>query len=70
MGYKEISLMDSGYFFCPYIPLSETPVVLDDEWHTRIVQQANDVHRTTMNTDHYIVIKDPEQIVNWRKDGF
>ena len=31
MGYKGDSYMDSGYFFCPYIPLTQTPVVLDPE---------------------------------------
>ena len=31
MGYKGDSYLDSGYFFCPYIPLTETPVVLDTE---------------------------------------
>jgi hypothetical protein len=23
--------MDSGYFYCPYVPLTQTPVVLDPE---------------------------------------
>jgi hypothetical protein len=27
MGYKGISLMNCGYFYAPYVPLSETPVV-------------------------------------------
>lgn len=31
MGYKGDSYMDSGYFFCPYVPLTQTPVVLDPE---------------------------------------
>jgi hypothetical protein len=31
MGYKGDSYMDSGYFFCPYVPLTQTPVVLDAE---------------------------------------
>jgi len=31
MGYKGDSYMDSGYFYCPYIPLTQTPVVLDPE---------------------------------------
>lgn len=30
-GYKGDSYMDSGYFFCPYVPLTQTPVVLDPE---------------------------------------
>ncbi|NBP04300.1 MAG: hypothetical protein EBU90_30270, partial [Proteobacteria bacterium] len=29
MGYKGDSYMDSGYFYCPYVPLTQTPVVLD-----------------------------------------
>lgn len=29
MGYKGISVLDTGYFYCPYIPLMQTPVVLD-----------------------------------------
>lgn len=31
MGYKGDSYMDSGYFFAPYVPLTQTPVVLDPE---------------------------------------
>lgn len=31
MGYKGNSYMDSGFFFCPYVPLVQTPVVLDPE---------------------------------------
>ena len=31
MGYKGESYMDSGYFFCPYVPLTQTPTVLDPE---------------------------------------
>lgn len=31
MGYKGDSYMDSGYFYCPYVPLTQTPTVLDTE---------------------------------------
>lgn len=31
MGYKGDSYMDSGYYYCPYVPLTQTPVVLDPE---------------------------------------
>jgi hypothetical protein len=31
MGYKGESYMDSGYFFCPYVPLTQTPTVLDPD---------------------------------------
>lgn len=31
MGYKGDSYMDSGYFYCPYVPMTQTPVVLDPE---------------------------------------
>lgn len=31
MGYKGESYMDTGYFYCPYVPLTQTPVVLDPE---------------------------------------
>jgi hypothetical protein len=31
MGYKGDSYMDSGYFYCPYVPLTQTPVVMDPE---------------------------------------
>lgn len=31
MGYRGDSYMDSGYFYCPYVPLTQTPVVLDPE---------------------------------------
>jgi hypothetical protein len=30
-GYKGESYMDSGYFYCPYVPLTQTPTVLDPE---------------------------------------
>ncbi len=30
-GYKGDSYMDSGYFYCPYVPLTQTPTVLDPE---------------------------------------
>jgi len=29
MGYKGPSFMDSGYFYCPYVPLQLTPTLLD-----------------------------------------
>ncbi len=31
LGYKGDSYMDTGYFFCPYVPLTQTPVVLDPD---------------------------------------
>jgi len=31
LGYKGESYMDSGYFYCPYVPLTQTPVVLDPD---------------------------------------
>lgn len=31
MGYRGDSYMDSGFFYCPYVPLTQTPVVLDPE---------------------------------------
>lgn len=31
MGYKGDSYMDSGYFYAPYVPLTQTPTVLDPE---------------------------------------
>lgn len=31
LGYKGDSYMDAGYFYCPYIPLTQTPVVMDPE---------------------------------------
>lgn len=31
MGYKGDSYMDSGYFYMPYIPLTQTPTVLDPD---------------------------------------
>lgn len=31
MGYRGDSYMDSGYFYCPYVPLTQTPVVLDPD---------------------------------------
>lgn len=29
MGYKGNSFLDAGYFFAPYVPITQTPVVLD-----------------------------------------
>lgn len=34
MGYKGDSYMDSGYFYAPYVPLTQTPVVLDPDSFT------------------------------------
>lgn len=34
MGYKGESYMDSGYFFCPYVPLTQTPTVVDPDGFT------------------------------------
>lgn len=31
MGYKGDTYLDSGYFYCPYVPLTQTPVVLDPD---------------------------------------
>lgn len=31
MGYKGTSYMDSGFIYAPFIPLTQTPVVLDSE---------------------------------------
>jgi hypothetical protein len=31
MGYKGDSYMDSGYYYCPYVPLTQTPTVLDPD---------------------------------------
>lgn len=31
MGYKGDSYMDSGYFYMPYVPLTQTPVVMDPD---------------------------------------
>ena len=31
LGYRGESYMDSGYFYCPYVPMTQTPVVLDPE---------------------------------------
>jgi hypothetical protein len=29
-GYRKVpAFLDSGYFYCPYIPTTQTPVVLD-----------------------------------------
>lgn len=34
MGYKGDSPMDSGYYYCPYVPLTQTPTVLDPDGFT------------------------------------
>jgi len=31
MGYKGDTYLDSGYFYCPYVPLTQTPTVLDPD---------------------------------------
>jgi len=31
LGYKGDSYMDSGYFYAPYVPLTQTPVVMDPD---------------------------------------
>lgn len=34
LGYKGDSYMDSGYYYCPYVPLTQTPTVLDPDSFT------------------------------------
>lgn len=34
-GYKGPSFLDSGYFYCPYVPLQQTPVVLDANFNPK-----------------------------------
>ena len=29
MGYKGKTFLDSGYFYCPYIPIKTTPIIYD-----------------------------------------
>ena len=31
MGYKGHSIMDCGYFYAPYVPLAQSPVMLDPD---------------------------------------
>ena len=31
IGYKGANAMDSGYVYCPYIPLQQTPTITDPE---------------------------------------
>lgn len=33
-GYKRTSYLDSGYFYAPYIPIVQSPVVIDPESFT------------------------------------
>jgi len=34
--------------------------------YDEIVQQSNEVHRRTLNTEHYIFLEEPD----WQKEGF
>jgi hypothetical protein len=34
LGYKGDSYLDSGYYYCPYVPLTQTPTVLDPDSFT------------------------------------
>lgn len=34
IGYPAVKYFDTGYFYCPYIPLTETPVVTVANWTT------------------------------------
>jgi len=77
MSYKNISLMDSGYFFCPYVPLSETPVVFQDlsgQDRTDRYEESNRLHQEfeilrRREVENTAFNKYNEQIVNWRQDG-
>lgn len=59
MGYKGDSYMASGYFFCPYIPLTQTPVVLEPELNDGLVVICQKV-KPEIN----------EQVVRWQEVGF
>jgi len=31
MGYKGKTFLDSGYFYCPYVPVKTTPIIYDPD---------------------------------------
>jgi len=42
MGYKGSSFKDTGYFYSPYVPLMNTPVVLDPNYGKVTVEKLVD----------------------------
>lgn len=76
------TLQDAGYFFAPYIPLIQTPVMLDPNSPRRPIltrysrQQLREGARyygtITFDQNGYMqtVNEEKEQKVNWLKEGF
>lgn len=77
--------LDSGYFFAPYIPLTQTPVILDPasfsprpglitRYNRRLLQDgARFYGRITIDgsgVTEDIRAEEPEREVNWKKEGF
>ena len=56
MGYKGVSVMDSGYFYCPYISLDD---------NDRPIDNAISPH-----PEEEIESTQPEEKVNWLEEGF
>jgi hypothetical protein len=54
-GFSGQQFIDTGYFYCPYIPLVRTPVVLDPDGNDRPVHNWAGIVETE---------------VEWVKEGF
>lgn len=70
MGYKGESYMDSGYFYCPYVPIAQTPVVLDPDvfipkkgilsrYGKKLLSQGQQYYGTTPKKNKFRNIFDP-----------
>jgi len=70
-GYNGASHMDSGYFFAPHVPMTSTPVVLDQNNF-----QRERIVRNELREPGFIGIlpsykpPPPPEKVNWIKEGF
>ena len=62
MGYKGISLLDAGYFYCPFIPLVEISV---DERSNDFTGEEP-IYGAVLSYEEQAY----EQMINWLEEGF
>lgn len=78
VGHRGATYVDAGYIYCPYIPLTQTPVILDPDvfiprrgiltrYGRRLLEEGEEYYGTVsvVGGRRYV----PEK-VNWRREGF
>lgn len=70
MRHKETTLMDCGYFYCPNITLFETPIVFQDLTGRDLTNRYEEYNRLVEQATVEVIVKEIEQIQNWKKEGF